>query len=93
MDRPISGDKNSGEQATEKLQGEGGAARGTYSMAEEVHHANITINIAQEHNQDEIQASLVNLATSRQVEVEELNCRPKEEQQGTCSQDCAGPNG
>ncbi|KAH0695795.1 hypothetical protein KY289_013277 [Solanum tuberosum] len=93
MDRPISGDKNFGKQATEKLQGEGGVARGTYSMDEEVHHANISINIDQEHNQEEIQASLVNLATIRQVEVEELNGRPEEEQQGTCSHDRAGPNG
>ncbi|WMV30175.1 hypothetical protein MTR67_023560 [Solanum verrucosum] len=57
MVRPISGDKNSGEQTSEKLQGEGGATRGAYSMDEEVHHTNIPINIAQEHNQEEIQAS------------------------------------
>ncbi|KAG5631443.1 hypothetical protein H5410_003160 [Solanum commersonii] len=93
INRPISGDKNSSEQATEKLQGEGGTARGTYSMDEEVHHTNISINIAQEHNQEEIQESLGNLATIRQVEVEELNCRTEAEQQGIFSQDHADPNG
>ncbi|KAH0665195.1 hypothetical protein KY285_026401 [Solanum tuberosum] len=62
-------------------------------MDEEVHLTNISINLVEEHNQEEIKASLINSTANQQIELEELNCRTEAEQHGTYSQDHAGPNG
>jgi len=45
MDGPITDDKNSDEQATEKSKGDGGSTRGNYSMDEDVQLTNLSINL------------------------------------------------
>ncbi|KAH0674031.1 hypothetical protein KY290_026277 [Solanum tuberosum] len=62
-------------------------------MDEEVHLTNISIILDQKHSQDDIQASLIAPTAKQQIEVEALNCRTDAQQQGTYSQDHAGPNG
>ncbi|KAH0673688.1 hypothetical protein KY285_012469 [Solanum tuberosum] len=93
MAGPITDDKASDEQAAEKMQCGGGAARDDYSMEEEVHLTNISINTPQEHNQKGIQASLIDSTTKHQAKLKELSHRIEPEQMGTNSQDYAGPNG
>ncbi|KAG5585846.1 hypothetical protein H5410_046280 [Solanum commersonii] len=83
MDGPIVGDMNFGE---------GDATRGNYSRDEEVHFTNLSINIAQEHSQEEIQVRLITSKINQHIELEELHGRTEAEQQGTYSQDYTGPN-
>uniref|UniRef100_M1DFN3 CG6004 n=1 Tax=Solanum tuberosum TaxID=4113 RepID=M1DFN3_SOLTU len=92
MDGPIAGDKESGDRTDNKLKCDG-APKGHFSTDEEVQLTNISINLAQEHIQKEIQASLGRITTNQQVELEELTYRPEAEQQGTYTQDHAGANG
>ncbi|KAG5595247.1 hypothetical protein H5410_036479 [Solanum commersonii] len=93
MDGPIVGDKNSNEQVAGKSKSDGHVIRGNYSMDEEVHLTNISNNSGQQHNQKEIQASLIASTAKQQTEVEQLNCSNEAEHQRTYSQDHAGPNG
>ncbi|KAH0661516.1 hypothetical protein KY284_026447 [Solanum tuberosum] len=93
MDGPVTGDKNSDEQAVEKVKSDDGATQVNCSLDEEVHLTNISTNLVQEHSHNEIQASFINSTTNPQNEFEELNCRTEAEQQGTYSQYHAGPNG
>ncbi|KAG5631332.1 hypothetical protein H5410_003049 [Solanum commersonii] len=93
MDGPITENKNFDEQVTKKSKSDGNTAIRNYSMEEEVHLTNISINIAQKNHQEAIQAILVNYSTNQQIEFEELNCETEANQQRTYSQDHAGPNG
>ncbi|KAG5568245.1 hypothetical protein H5410_064740 [Solanum commersonii] len=93
MDGPIVGDKNFDEQAAGKSKSNGHDIRGNYSMDEAVHLTNISNNSGQQHNQKEIQASLIASTTKQQTEVEQLNCSNEAEHQRTYSRDHAGPNG
>ncbi|KAG5580317.1 hypothetical protein H5410_050944 [Solanum commersonii] len=93
MDGPIVGDMDSGDRAVGKLKLGGGANKETYSTNEEVHPTNIPIDLTQEQTQKEIPASIVDITSNKQVELEELTYKTEAKQQGNYDHDQAGSRG